>query len=98
TWSLAAYLSFFVRLIAASFGPWILIAISPGLVASWPAHPWVAAALLTVALFAWNEFYSDVFVFVMRARRLATGARLARFSARASGSRTKPRATCARWS
>jgi Zn-dependent protease with chaperone function len=81
TWSLAGYLSFFVRLVGASFGPWVVIAVSPGLVASWPAHPWLAASLLTAALWAWNEFYSDAFRFVMRARPIAGGDLLARFHA-----------------
>src|ERR1700748_3312740 len=81
TWSLAAYLSFFLRLLAASFGPWICIAIAPGLVASWPAHPWLAASLLTATLCAWNEFYSDAFIVLTRARPIAAGNLLARFNA-----------------
>jgi len=81
TWSLAAYFSFYLRLIAASFGPWILIAISPALVASWPAHPWLAATLLTLALCVWNEFYSDAFLLLMRTRPIAAGDLLARFNA-----------------
>ncbi|HEY7173178.1 MAG TPA: M48 family metalloprotease [Vicinamibacterales bacterium] len=80
TWSLAAYLSFFLRLIFASFGPWVFIAIAPAVVASWPARPWLAASLLTAALCAWNEFYSDVFIFVMRARPIASGDLRARFN------------------
>jgi Zn-dependent protease with chaperone function len=81
TWSLAVYFSFFARLTAASFGPWILIAVSPGLVASWPAHPWLAASLLTLALCAWNEFSSDAFIFIMRARGVPAGELLTRFTA-----------------
>jgi Zn-dependent protease with chaperone function len=81
TWSLTAYLSFFLRLITAALGPWVVIAVSPGLVASWPTHPWLAASLLTVALCAWNECYSDVFIFVMRASPIAAGDLLARFNA-----------------
>jgi Zn-dependent protease with chaperone function len=81
SWSLISYFSFFLRLIAASFGPWVVIAVSPGLVAAWPAHSWLAAAVLTVVLWAWNEFYSDGFRFVMRARPIVAGDLLARFHA-----------------
>jgi Zn-dependent protease with chaperone function len=80
TWSLVAYLSFFGRLIVAAFGLWIVIAMSPGLIASWPAHPWLAASLLTAALCVWNEFYSDVFLFLIRARPIPAGDLLARFN------------------
>jgi Zn-dependent protease with chaperone function len=79
TWSLAAYLSFFTRLITATFGPWILLAAAPDIVGAWPAHSWITAALLAACLWTWNHYYSYAFRILLRARPIEPPAVTARF-------------------
>ena len=66
TWGLGAYLSFFLRLMFTTFGFWILLAATPGLVALTGSHDWIVAGGLAVVLFAWSEAYSTVFHAVLR--------------------------------
>jgi Zn-dependent protease with chaperone function len=80
TWSLGGYLSFFLRLIVASFGSWTLLAVTPGLVAFIGSHEWVVAGSLAAILFAWHEAYSTVFSAVLRARPVDDPALLTRFA------------------
>jgi hypothetical protein len=54
TWSLGAYLSFFLRLVFATFGFWFLLAMTPPLVALAGAHEWIVAGGLTFVLFVWS--------------------------------------------
>jgi len=90
TWSLLAYLSFYLRLIVAMFGYWLLLAVAPGLVASWPAHPWLAGTLLMAVFWTWSEFYSPAFRFVLRARPIAPVDLLTRFQSLADACALPP--------
>ena len=68
TWSLAAYLSFFVRLVIAIFGFWILLAMTPALVSMSDRHEWMVASGLTAILLIWNARYADLVRYLLRAR------------------------------
>jgi Zn-dependent protease with chaperone function len=80
TWSLGAYLSFFLRLLFATFGFWILLASTPSLVALAGSHEWIVASGLAVVLLAWSEAYSTVFHAVLRARPVDDPVLLSRFA------------------
>ena len=80
TWSLGGYLSFFLRLIVAAFGFWMLLAVTPGVVGLIGSHEWIVAGSLAVILFAWTEAYSTVFSAVLRARPVDDPVLLARFA------------------
>jgi Zn-dependent protease with chaperone function len=81
SWSFVTYFSFFVRLTAAAFGFWLLLALTPWFV--WEAAPygWWVAGAFAVVLFAWNEGYSSVFRTILRARPVADPEIVARFEA-----------------
>jgi Zn-dependent protease with chaperone function len=80
TWSLGAYLSFFLRLVVAAVGFWILLAMTPWFVALSGTHEWIVAGGLALALFAWGERSSTVFHAVLRARPVDDPVLLARFA------------------
>jgi heat shock protein HtpX len=60
TWSVFASISFYVRLILAVFGFWLLLAASAWLVHRAGERGWMAGALLAAILFAWDRYYADV--------------------------------------
>lgn len=81
TWSLAAYLSFFTRLIVAAFGFWILLAMTPWLVSLTGTWDWVAASALAGALVIINHTYAKTFRAILRARPVDNPAIVSRFQA-----------------
>jgi Zn-dependent protease with chaperone function len=88
SWGFVAYFSFFTRLTAAVFGFWLLLALTPWLVADAGPFRWWVAGALAVILLAWNESYSSVFRTILRARPVDDPGIVARFEdmrARCSG-------------
>ncbi|HKB10570.1 MAG TPA: M48 family metalloprotease, partial [Vicinamibacterales bacterium] len=80
TWSVGAYLSFFLRLTLAVFAFWILLSAAPALIHAARPHEWAAAALLGVVLVAWNERSVDVFRWILRTRPIEDPELTARFA------------------
>jgi Zn-dependent protease with chaperone function len=72
TWSVGAYLSFYVRLIIAIYGFWLLLFASSWLTNLDGARGWATAAALGVALLAWNALYGRLLRALMRTRPVAT--------------------------
>jgi heat shock protein HtpX len=86
SWGLVAYLSFIVRLIVAIFGFWLLLAGVPAIASLAGSRDWLAALLLTAALWCWNAHYTDVVRFLMRSRPVSDPVLAARFVALAQAS------------
>ena len=81
TWSLGAYLSFFLRLIAAGYGFWMLLSFAPAIVAlTAPRYQWAAGLALTALLVVWNVRYADVMRGLMRATAIDDPVLTARFA------------------
>jgi len=80
SWSLAAYLFFFVRLVFAVFGYSLLLAMTPSLVRLAGSREWILAGVLALVLVAWNEAYAAVFRVVLRTRPLDDGVLVGRFT------------------
>ena len=80
TWSIGAYLWFYVRLVVAIYGFWILLMATPWLADpnGWPA--WAAPTALLVVLLAWNERYVNVMRAILRMRPVITPALITRFN------------------
>lgn len=70
TWTLHAYMWFFLRLATAGFGFWVLLAVLPALAMAAADRDWIVSAVLAVFLILWNNRFSDVLRFVLRARRV----------------------------
>ncbi len=67
-WSLAGYLSFWLRLVAGAYGLWISILLLPLIVPLAGTLDWLAAALLGVVLLAWNMRTTQVVRRALRSR------------------------------
>jgi len=80
TWSLSAYLFFFVRLVFAVFGYWLLLAMTPSLVRLAGSRDWIAAGVLAALLLIWNEGFAAVFRAVLRTRPVEDGVLVGRFT------------------
>jgi len=80
TWSLGAYLSFFLRLIAAGYGFWMLLSFAPVLAQlAPPRYVWAADLAIVALLVVWNVRYADVMRGLMRATAIDDPALTARF-------------------
>src|SRR5262249_10359516 len=90
TWSVRSYLSFFLRLIVAVLGYWILLALTPELIHVAGAHPRSVAIVLGLTLAAWNLRYADVLTRVMRARLIDDPELMPRFARLVESSGIKP--------
>lgn len=80
TWGIAAYLSFFLRLVLVVFGFWILVATMPLVSAAAGSRDVVVGAALGAIAVAWSAWYSAIFSFVLRARPVATPSITSRFA------------------
>src|SRR5687768_15875915 len=81
TWSVGAYLSFYVRMVVAIYGFWILLMATP-----WLTHPdglpaWAGPAVLAAVLLVWNDRYVDVMRLVLKMRPVTTVSLVTRFNA-----------------
>ena len=81
SWSVGAYLWFYVRMVVAIYGFWILLMVAP-----WLAHPdgmpaWAAPAGLAAVLLAWNARYADVMRVILRMRPVTTPSLVTHFNA-----------------
>ena len=81
TWSVGAYLSFYVRMVVAIYGFWILLMVTPWLTNPDGVPAWAAPAGLAVVLLVWNERYVSVMRFILRMRPVTTPSLVTRFSA-----------------
>jgi Zn-dependent protease with chaperone function len=80
TWSIGSYLWFYVRLVVAIFGFWLLLMATPAL--AWAsARPWIAGAALGVVLLAWNAQWGTLLRFVMRTTPVQSPELVERFRA-----------------
>lgn len=79
TWGFVGYLSFFLRLIVAGYGFWLLLALTPVLTMLAGGNDWAVACILATVLLVWNSRYPEVFRYLMRARPVEDGAIEARF-------------------
>jgi Zn-dependent protease with chaperone function len=79
TWSLATFLSFFVRLVVAIYGFWILLFFTPMIVAASGSRDWLAAAGLVLALGWWQMRSTDLSRALLRTRPVDHPAVVARF-------------------
>lgn len=80
-WSVGAYLWFYVRMVVAIYGFWILLMVTP-----WLAHPdglpaWAAPAGLALVLLVWNARYADVMRVILRMRPVTTPSLVTQFGA-----------------
>ena len=85
TWSLATYMWFFTRLIAAVWGFWLLLMAAPLLTDRPGAPGWALAAALAAVLIIWSDRHDRVIRWVLRAApidRPDLAARLAALAAR----------------
>ena len=80
TWSLFGYFSFFLRLLLAGFGFWILLASLPALTAMAGSYGWMAASALAALLLAWSTWSSDVFRLLLRAKPIDDPQIVSRFT------------------
>src|SRR6185369_4109530 len=78
-WSFFRYFSFYVRLTAAVFGFWLLLALTPWFVSRAAPFQWAVAGAFAAILLAWNEAYSSVFRALLRARPVDDAQITARF-------------------
>jgi Zn-dependent protease with chaperone function len=86
TWTLSAYLAFFLRLILGVYGLAIALVTATWLVSRAGRFDWVAAAGVAIALAVWH-WYSDVILRkLVSARPITDAALLERFNALASAS------------
>ena len=81
TWSVAAYLSFYVRLVIGIYGFWLLLMAAPWLAKIDSRSPWAVAGGLGAVLLLWNEQYGRILRFLMRAQPIARPGLLDRFRA-----------------
>jgi len=79
TWSFGAYLSFFIRLLVALFGFWVLVSVMPFLAGRAGAADWIVAALLAIAAVAWNRSYPSLVRTLLRARPVQKPTLVSRF-------------------
>ena len=61
TWSVWAYLSFYIRLILAASGFWLLVAAAPAIAASAGTRDWIVAIVLGAIAVIWNAQYVRIF-------------------------------------
>src|SRR5262245_22540179 len=54
SWSIFGYLSFFLRLIVAGYGLWLLLAFLPAFTMMAGRYDWLAAIVLAAVLLLWN--------------------------------------------
>ena len=83
TWSVWRYLSFYLRLIVAAFGFWLLIAALPAFAASGGSRDWIVGGLLGAVAVAWNARNATVFRAVLRTTPVevpAIGSRFAKLT------------------
>jgi Zn-dependent protease with chaperone function len=80
TWSVWAYLSFYLRLVVAALGFWLLVASLPTLAARAGTSDWIVAGALGAIAVAWNARYASVFRFILRTRPVDAPGILTRFS------------------
>ena len=66
TWSRLTYLWFFVRLIAATFGFWMLLIWAPDLASNAGGRDWIAAVVLAGVLLLWNAYHADIVRVLLR--------------------------------
>lgn len=81
TWSFPAYLWFYVRLVVAIYGFWLLMLGAPYILNIESLRGWTAAAVLGVVLLVWNDLYGIFLRFVMRMKPVTTPALVDRFNA-----------------
>jgi Zn-dependent protease with chaperone function len=79
TWSLSTFLSFFLRLIVAVYGFWILLFLTPMIVAASGSRGWLAGAGLAIALGWWQMRSTDVSRALLHTRPVDHPAVVARF-------------------
>jgi heat shock protein HtpX len=93
TWSLAAYLWFYVRLVVGIYGFWLLLIAAPWLTGINGGAPWIVITGLGALLLIWNEQYGLLLRFLMRAQPIARPDLLDRFGAIVTNARIpEPRA------
>jgi len=78
TWSLGAYLSFFLRLTIGVYGFWILLLLAPVIVSASGARGAMVAAALAATLVLWQTRTTDVILRLLRTRPLDHPAVVAR--------------------
>jgi len=80
TWSVAAYLGFFSRLIVGAYGFWFLLLLAPTILSQLGRADWLAGAAIAGVLLAWNERAADVIRWCLRAQPITDPALVARFA------------------
>jgi Zn-dependent protease with chaperone function len=79
-WSFPRYVTGMVRLHAAHFGFWLLLAGAPSLIPAASTWSWPAAAILAAVLIAWSARFAQAFVWITGARPIARADLEARFA------------------
>ena len=79
TWSLATFLSFFSRLVVSIYGFWILLFVTPMIIAASGSREWLAAAGLALWLGWWQMRSTDFSRALLRTRPVDHPAVVARF-------------------
>jgi hypothetical protein len=80
TWSVWAYLCFYLRLIVAALGFWLLVAALPAIAARAGTRDWILAGVLGAIAVAWNARSATVFRLVMHTKPVEAPAICSRFS------------------
>lgn len=84
TWSVGSYLSFFLRLLVAAYGFWVVLAFAPWFAFLGGRFQWVAATAQSLLLFAWSVRYADAFRYLLRTRPVERPDLIARFRSMAT--------------
>ncbi|HJU43691.1 MAG TPA: M48 family metalloprotease, partial [Vicinamibacterales bacterium] len=77
TWSVGTYVLFYVRLVVAIYGFWIVLMAAPWLT-RFDGPPWIAPLLLGAVLVIWNEQHTVVLKWIFRARPVTAASLLER--------------------
>lgn len=80
TWSVWAYLSFYIRLIVAACGFWVFVGAAPFIAALAGTRDWMAAIVLGAIGAAWNARYTWIFRAVLRSEPVNIPAIRSRFA------------------
>ena len=81
TWSFPSYLWFYVRLVFAIYGFWIVLVWSAFLVDLNGTRAWAVAAFLGAVLLLWNEHYGRILRVILRTKPITTPSLVDRFNA-----------------
>jgi Zn-dependent protease with chaperone function len=79
TWSIGAYLSFFIRLFVGAYGFWLLLAGAPAIAGGGAPYEWIVGGVLAAILLAFYAKYHDILRWLLRAKPVDDPVLVSRF-------------------